>query len=230
MLVTFFVWTTRETRVFAKPPLPIGLSAIALDDHLVLVPAICNAEFFGKVFACHPHRYNFNSDQKTYSEVRKWLISCWGGNVVERNVTSPRSPARLPTSGFPAVQHRSKSAFARGRSDQSKAKPNEVPLVVSTADTATKSKIYSSIPGGDETEGSQVDWRHEMSEENDRVVQSMTEDELEEAKREILERFGSDLLKRMTHARAGKTGQKSVRYLGELNEGALVHKAHRNTY
>jgi len=152
------------------------------------------------------------------------------GNVVERNVTSPRSPARLPTSGFPAVQHRSKSAFARGRSDQSKAKPNEVPLVVSTADTATKSKIYSSIPGGDETEGSQVDWRHEMSEENDRVVQSMTEDELEEAKREILERFGSDLLKRMTHARAGKTGQKSVRYLGELNEGALVHKAHRNTY
>ena len=69
-----------------------------------------------------------------------------------------------------------------------------------------------------------------MSEENGRVVQSMTEDELEEAKREILERFGSDLLKRMAHARAGKTGQKSVCYLGELKEGALAHKAHRNTY
>jgi RNA polymerase II-associated protein 1 len=155
------------------------------------------------------------------------------GNVVERNVTSPRSAARLPTSGFPAVQHRSKSAFARGRSDQSKAKPNEVPLVVSTAETGTNSKTYSSIPGGNETEGSQFDWRHQMSEENDRVVQSMTEDELEEAKREILERFGSDLLKRMTHARAGKTGQKSVRSLGEdnsSNESALAHKEHRNTY
>ncbi len=130
------------------------------------------------------------------------------GSILERE-PGIQSSSSLPRStgknGFPAVQHRSKSAFSRGRDDLKKSnlsgRPQHVPKVIS-----------ASIPPTDVAEqatpqaesNSSDDWRYQIEDENRRKVEDMTEEEREEDRREILERFGpgvGDTLRKAREAR-----------------------------
>ncbi|RDB14682.1 RNA polymerase II-associated protein rba50 [Hypsizygus marmoreus] len=121
------------------------------------------------------------------------------GSVVERKPTSHSAPKPFSsgTTGFPPVQHRSKSAFSRNREELRKTKfprHHDVPLVVPSA--PSKSLASSANPD---------DWRDQISRENEIRVESMTEEEREQERREIVERFGTgvgDLLKKVRDARA----------------------------
>ena len=121
------------------------------------------------------------------------------GSVVERKPTSSFStPKAVATgkTGFPTVQHRSKSAFARNRDDlrRSIAKPKDVPVVL-----PTNVRPVSSEP---------ADWRQQISQENEERVADMTEEQREEEIRQILERFGTsvgDVLKKARLARETTT-------------------------
>ena len=118
------------------------------------------------------------------------------GSVIERKTTAPSGPV-LPWfgAGFPAVHHRSKSAFARNREAVRKtdnARPKYVPQLV------TSQKAPKVVEGGD--------WRDQLSRANEERVQNMTEEEREREKQEIIERFGShvgDVLRRTRLARNG---------------------------
>jgi RNA polymerase II-associated protein 1 len=120
------------------------------------------------------------------------------GSVVERKPTSSFSTPKATVTGktgFPTVQHRSKSAFARNRDDlrKSVSRPKDVPMVLPT-------NIY---PASTEP----TDWRQQISKENEERVAGMTEEEREEEIRQILERFGTsvgDVLKRARLARQNK--------------------------
>ncbi|KAJ7724980.1 hypothetical protein DFH07DRAFT_1003441, partial [Mycena maculata] len=123
------------------------------------------------------------------------------GSVFERTTTSKPSSAFAPSSsktGFPRVEHRSKkSAFARAREANSAPRDN-VPVVRPSKPPPPPQPVDKY---GD-------DWRAQMARENERRVEAMTEEEREEERREILEKFGpgiGDLLKKVREARA-KTG------------------------
>ena len=126
------------------------------------------------------------------------------GSVVERRPTSSFSAPKASVTGktgFPTVQHRSKSAFARNRDDlrRSVSRPKDVPIVLPT-------NVHSEP----------ADWRQQISKENEERVADMTEEQREEEIQQILERFGSsvgDVLKRARLARetksvTGKTPEK----------------------
>ncbi|KAH9960104.1 hypothetical protein BC827DRAFT_1209135 [Russula dissimulans] len=133
------------------------------------------------------------------------------GSVYERKTGSstPAPPAPKAvgsTTGFPAAQHRSKSAFARNREIQQKpAVPSSraaVPAVVQLAPRA-----QGLVPSEDPAS---VDWRVQMSEENERRVATMTEAERTQERREIEERFGKnvgDVLRRARMAREAMENQ-----------------------
>ncbi|KAK0487083.1 hypothetical protein IW261DRAFT_1445782 [Armillaria novae-zelandiae] len=111
------------------------------------------------------------------------------GSVFER----PPSLAlhRLPQpskTGFPAAQHRSKSAFARRRDEERKTgdtRPRGVPTVVPIP------KVQPFTP--EREEGSVADWREEISRQNELQVQNMSEEERARERNEIHERFGADI-------------------------------------
>jgi hypothetical protein len=120
------------------------------------------------------------------------------GSVVERKPTSSFSTPKATVTGktgFPTVQHRSKSAFARNRDDlrRSVSRPKDVPIVLPT-----------NVPVSSEP----ADWRQQISKENEERVADMTEEQREEEIQQILERFGTsvgDVLKRARLARETKS-------------------------
>ncbi|KAH9480658.1 RNA polymerase II-associated protein 1 [Psilocybe cubensis] len=132
------------------------------------------------------------------------------GSIVER-----KQPSSFPTpkpfssskTGFPTVQHRSKSAFSRNREELRKFGANrakEVPSVLPS------NKPLSPPPTPPTSEPS--DWRDQISRDNEERVAQMTEEEREEERRQIIERFGAnvgDILKRARLART-KTSQKDA--------------------
>ena len=121
------------------------------------------------------------------------------GSVVERKPTlsfSTPKAAVTGKTGFPTVQHRSKSAFARTRDDlrKSVSRPKDPPIVL-----PTNVRPASTQP---------ADWRQQISKENEERVAGMTEEQREEEIRQILERFGTsvgDVLKRARLARKNKS-------------------------
>ena len=116
------------------------------------------------------------------------------GSVFERKPgLAPIAPKAFTSgkTGFPAVQHRSKSAFARSREKIISARPQDVPAIIQS-----NRKTDSADSGG---------WREQVSRENRERVEGMSEEEREEQRRDIIARFGSgvgDLLKRVQQARA----------------------------
>ncbi|KAG0695867.1 hypothetical protein DFH29DRAFT_247350 [Suillus ampliporus] len=128
------------------------------------------------------------------------------GSVFERKtstaqgVPSPRF-ANTPGSGFPAVQHRSKSAFARAREEEKSngnVRPATVPLVL-PAEQPRPRDLSVDLPAADDV------MRLQISEENEHRVASMTEEEREQERREVVEQLGSgvsDLLQRVRAARS----------------------------
>lgn len=133
------------------------------------------------------------------------------GSVVERKTPSSLTGttssrfAATPNTGFPAVQHRTKSAFARGREEakgNSGARSNQVPSV-----GPLKPPETNSIPTSAE------DLRRQISEENDKRVASMTPEEIEEGRQTILEQLGSganDLFRRVHEAKLRKLAQEAA--------------------
>ena len=119
------------------------------------------------------------------------------GSVIERKPTSNSvTKVFIPTkTGFPAVQHRSKSAFARSIEGLRKAgtsRSRDVPIVVPSR----------TAPSPETADAG--DWRNQMSRENEERVASMTEEERERERQEILDRFGEgvgDLLRKVKLAR-----------------------------
>ena len=110
------------------------------------------------------------------------------GSVVERTPgptsSSLRSPA--PKTGFPPVQHRTKSAFARSKdlSKQSTGngeRPSQPPPVA------------SEHPGPLSLTSDEPQWREQVSRENEKIVANMSPDERELERQAILERFGPEV-------------------------------------
>jgi hypothetical protein len=131
------------------------------------------------------------------------------GSVFERkvpafSVTGQPKPSGSSQTGFPVVQHRSKSAFARGR-DESKRNGSigsdrikDIPIVQPTNHAARR----ASRPNPKSVIDS--DLLRQISEENEKKVEGMTEEERNQERREIIEQFGvgiGDLLQKAREAR-----------------------------
>ena len=97
------------------------------------------------------------------------------GSILERKpVSKPSSPSQAATrNGFPAVQHRSQSAFARARGGAQK-RVREVPTVQSSP--VPRNQESSESLAVDTAEG----WRAQVEEDNRRRVEAMTEEEREQ--------------------------------------------------
>jgi hypothetical protein len=146
------------------------------------------------------------------------------GSVFERKTSttqtlpSPRF-AKPPGSGFPAVQHRSKSAFARAREEEKSTRnvrPTTVPLVIPARPVEQHQSRDFEV--GSRTADDVM--RQQISEENARRVANMTEEEREQERREVLEQLGSgagDLLERVRAARSRNTTKAPA-----IAEGILV--------
>ena len=142
------------------------------------------------------------------SEHNKPLV----GSVFERKRGSSASSspkAIVSSTGFPTAQHRSKSVFARNRGTQQQSaalsSQAAVPPVVQLAPKAQE-PVPPKEPDTD-------DWRVRMSEENERRVAAMTEEEREQERREIEEKFGKnvgDVLRRARMAREVNGKRKNV--------------------
>ena len=124
------------------------------------------------------------------------------GSVLERTPapTSSLSRSPAPKTGFPPVQHRTKSAFARSRDLSKQSTPNgespSRPPTVTSEHPAPPNVPPPSTP--DESK-----WREEVSRDNEKIVANMSPEERELERQAILERFGP-------------------------NVGALLRKAKRN--
>ncbi|KAI0671182.1 hypothetical protein C8Q78DRAFT_974610 [Trametes maxima] len=132
------------------------------------------------------------------------------GSILERKpLAKPSAPAAATTkAGFPTVQHRSQSAFARARLDAQKPagqRLREVPVIQPSSglnfepqNPDVKREQQNSDPEG---------WRTQMEEQNAQRVETMTEEEREQERAEILEKFGpnvAEVLRRAREAREGK--------------------------
>lgn len=134
------------------------------------------------------------------------------GSVFERKPGSnPRQPGGSRTTpgtastGFPSVQHRSKSAFARNREDtlrknvgsaRSNAPPVPIPAASSSASQAAgRLTAPLSAPTAAPAHGSNdLDaLRDQVSRENEARIAGMSAEEIEEERRQILERFGAGI-------------------------------------
>lgn len=136
------------------------------------------------------------------------------GSVFERQ-PGPSAPAPSVSqsigskTGFPTAQHRSTSVFARNREarQQPAALPSRdsvPPVILQTS--RTKEPRPEEEPDTD-------DWRVRMSKENERHVAAMTEEEREQERREIEEKFGKhigEVLRRARMARESHEKQKNV--------------------
>ncbi|KAF8627397.1 hypothetical protein AX17_006212 [Amanita inopinata Kibby_2008] len=144
------------------------------------------------------------------------------GSIIERKTSAPSNrplPSTSGKTGFPAVQHRSRSAFVRSRDEMRKTGivgDREVPRIVPS------NKSLNGVPGKSGiTQGSDSsDWRTQMSEENLQLIDAMTEVEREEEKRQILERFGPEvgnILRRAKEPRVKVTTKGNLGSFGKLN-------------
>ena len=124
------------------------------------------------------------------------------GSVFERQPgpSAPAPPVSQPIgskTGFPTAQHRSKSVFARNREGRQQAATlpsrDSVPPVIQQA-SRTKEFRPEEEP---DTDG----WRVRMNEENERRVAAMTEEEREQERREIEEKFGKNIGEVLSRAR-----------------------------
>lgn len=146
------------------------------------------------------------------------------GSVFERktstaqNLPSPRF-SKTPGSGFPTVQHRSKSAFARAKEEEkssSNVRPTAVPCVIPARPVEHPRSQDLQV----DSQTTDDAMRQQISEENERRVANMTEEEREQERLEVLEQLGSgasDLLKRVRAARLRNTTKAPA-----IAEGILV--------
>lgn len=153
------------------------------------------------------------------------------GSIVERK---PGSPAHVSsptnngsrTTGFPPVQHRSKSAFARARENSknntNSQRPQQVPTISpSSINPRPDVPRRDASPGVDEVVNQKEsdEWRKQMEEENQRRVDSMTDEELEDARREILQKFGFNVGEILQKVRKAREEGSTTTEPGEVSPG-----------
>lgn len=127
------------------------------------------------------------------------------GSVFERKPTSsskppagPQAPRVSTSTGFPPVQHRSKSAFARNREEQLRRNPGSSRLQAPPAVPATD-KLTSPLRAPPPRSSAPSDLlsddavREQISRENEARIAGMTPEEVEDERRQILERFGAGI-------------------------------------
>jgi len=123
------------------------------------------------------------------------------GSIVERKPTTTpifkqKNQSNSDT-GFPIAQHRSKSAFAKAReASRGSATSTHVPVVQhgnqsSVSQAPSTQSVDSTMERVNTSTG---EWQTQMSRENEERVENMSVEEREEARTEILERFGPDIL------------------------------------
>jgi RNA polymerase II-associated protein 1 len=144
------------------------------------------------------------------------------GSVFERKTSSPKNPITpANATGFPTAQHRSKSAFARAREDAKRqgergsaaqtSRVREAPVIVGSG-VSTPPAQSTVLPNprsfhpslGDDSRGAlqEADWRKQISDENERRVAEMSEEERAQEREEILARFGGNISEVLSKARA----------------------------
>ena len=143
------------------------------------------------------------------------------GSVLERTPGSTASSFRpsAPKTGFPPVQHRTQSAFARSR-DLSKQsppigeRPSQPPLV-----TPGHPKLSNILPLSTSDESK---WREELSRENEKVVANMSSEERELERQAILERFGPGVGAILERAKRNRKTRRDEK--GETESGREIEQ------
>ena len=113
------------------------------------------------------------------------------GSVLERTPGSTSSSSRSPApkAGFPPVEHRTKSAFARSRDLSKTSSPNgERPSHPPPVVTSERLRLATVVPPPSTSD--ELEWREDVGRENEKIVASMSPEEREEERWEVLERFG----------------------------------------
>ncbi len=149
------------------------------------------------------------------------------GSVLERPPSlALHRPPQLSTSGktgFPAAQHRSKSAFARRRDEERKTNNTRLRNVPTVVPIPKVQPFAPNVPRREEEPV--ADWREEISRQNQLQVQSMTAEERERERSEIYERFGADIggiLRRAREARERQAEKDSEEMKRKRPEGTPI--------
>ena len=130
------------------------------------------------------------------------------GAVFERNPTTAGCVTTFTGSaknGFPVVQHRSNSVFGRTKEQRRVANPpSKSPHTVDLNHVPDLSSALT------HTKPDPSDWRQQMSEENQRRVENMTEEERQRGISAIYEQLGSgarETMRKIIAARRRREGQ-----------------------
>jgi hypothetical protein len=130
------------------------------------------------------------------------------GEIKERPVSNskpPAPPTPVRATGFPRAEHRSrkKSSFLKHREEldrESGARDVQLPTPSYSPLDALRSSPPRAPPSEDASiEGKMYDG---ITEQNTKIVESMTEEEREQGRQEIVERFGLDIGERLRRVRA----------------------------
>ncbi|THH09091.1 hypothetical protein EW145_g2246 [Phellinidium pouzarii] len=158
------------------------------------------------------------------------------GPVFERPAYSRPSfsvARTAPSSGFPSVQHRSKSAFARAREakrnrseDTQTQRRRDVPSVQKSGmllaenqdhvkqvdeplEITNKALKSQSSPQSQSESTSEDKWIAQMKRDNDRAIEAMTEEEREQHRSEILEQLGPNIEELLRNARETRVAKQA---------------------
>lgn len=142
------------------------------------------------------------------------------GSVTERAPGSTSSSLRLPApkTGFPPVQHRARSAFARSRDLSKRSTGNGERLGKAPAIASERPTLSNVLPLSPPDESK---WREEVSRENEKIVANMTPDERELERQAILERFGPGvgaILQRAKRNREMARDEERTRFEREIEQ------------
>lgn len=142
------------------------------------------------------------------------------GSIKER-VISNKSPPIAPSpglaTGFPRAEHRSKkSAFSQRRQQPPVQKDHENTLLMELPSLSSSRSPGTSL----EVSSQEFDTLPEdVSQQNARRVEEMTEEEREEALQEIYSRFGSDIRERLLKTRTTEPPPAST------SQGKLINRS-----
>jgi hypothetical protein len=149
------------------------------------------------------------------------------GAVYERNPTTHVGGAATftgsATNGFPQVQHRSKSVFGRTKAEQRRSANSPLKglhTVKGGYDMTPASS--SSLPSPTKPDPS--DWRPQISDENRKRVESMTEEERQREISEVFEQLGQgarDTMQKIITARKRKEGPSNTQ---DDQRGSGIHQ------
>lgn len=137
------------------------------------------------------------------------------GGIKERT-TSNRKPPNAPTpgrsTGFPKAEHRSKkSAFLQNREQlNSESIVSDQSPSISLAETSVQNIASSSNAEAGQSARPDVKIRDDVSVQNARQVDSMTDEQIEQERQDIFARFGPGIADRLRRAREAQSRQSAA--------------------